>query len=190
MTTTEQKESIKINRLAAAYNMIPNLFWTALFLLPISVFCYTSISSESFCLFLGLSLIPLFFPNSFFDAIQLSRNTAFYKRIGVKYINKFAQNGALINRYFRNKYPQFKTIAANRSSIMKLYYQTYVFEKFHFFLFIFFTVITIYALVKNHLSWGLILSICNLFYNIYPNLLQQYIRLKLVWAVKNRSSFQ
>ena len=180
----EPKESIKINRLAATYNMIPNLVWTTLFLLPVIIFCYTLIPPQFVFILLGVSLIPLFFPNSFFDAMQLSKNPAFYKRMGVKYINKFAQNGTLLNQYMRNKYPQFKAVSTNKSSIAKQYHQTYFFEKFHFSLFIFFTAVTIYALVKGYLLWALILSICNLLYNIYPNLLQQYIRLKLASAMK------
>jgi Glycosyl-4,4'-diaponeurosporenoate acyltransferase len=180
----EQKEFRKINRLAATYNMIPNLIWSTLFLLPITVFCITFLNSKSVFILLGLSLIPIFFPNSFFDLIQISKNTAFYKRIGVKHINKFAQNGDFLNRYLRNKYPNFKAVSLNKSSIDKQFHQTYFFEKFHFSLFIFFTATTIYSVAKGHLVWALILSICNLLYNIYPNLLQQYIRLKLASAIK------
>ena len=167
--------------------MIPNLVWTGLFLLPVAIFCYTLLNPKSVYILLGISLIPIFFPNSFFDTIQLSRSTAFYKRIGVKYINKFAQNGAFLNQYLRNKYPKFKPISTNKSSITKHYYQTYFFEKFHFSLFIFFLAVTVYALVKSYFLWALILSICNLFYNVYPNLLQQYIRLKLASTIKRSS---
>ncbi len=184
MTSIEERESLKINRLVAAYNMIPNLIWTALFLLPVGIFCYTLINLRTVFILLGMSLLPVFFPNSFFDAIQLSRNPAFYKRIGVKHVNKFAQNGALLNRYLRNKYPNLKSDSTNKSSLKKRYHQTYFFEKFHFALFIFFTAVTVYALAKNYLLWALILSICNLLYNIYPNLLQQYMRLKLASAIK------
>ena len=164
--------------------MIPNLVWTFLFLLPVGIFCYTLVNLRSVLFLFGMSLLPIFFPNSFFDAIQLSRNPAFYKRIGVKHINKFAQNGTLLNRYLRNKYPDFKPVSTNKSSLKKTYNQTYFFEKFHFTMFIFFTAVTVYALVKSYLLWALILSICNLFYNIYPNLLQQYMRLKIASAIK------
>ena len=183
----DQKEFIRINRIAAMYNMIPNLIWTILFLLPITIFCYREMSLRAVFIVLGISLIPSFFPNSFFDAIQLSSHAVFYKRLGVKYINRFAQNGTLLNQYLRKKYPQLKAISSGKSSIRKTYQQTYFFEKFHFSLFLYFTAITIYALVKGHLLWALALSVCNLLYNICPNLLQQYIRLKLAPAVKTRS---
>jgi hypothetical protein len=184
LTSREQKEARKINRIAAAYNMIPNLIWTALFLLPVTVFCYTLMNPKTIFISLSLSLIPIFLPNSFFDLIQLSRNAEFYKRIGVKHINKFAQHGEIINRYLRKRFPDFKTFTPDKSFIKKQFYQTYFFEKFHFSLFLFFVVITIYAMVKDHFAWALVLSICNLFYNIYPNLLQKYIRLKLGSVLK------
>jgi hypothetical protein len=184
----EQKDSRKITRLAAAYNMIPNLIWSTLFLLPVIVYCYHYIIPKNVCLLIGASLIPIFFPNSFFDLIQVSKNTTFYKRIGVKHINKFAQNGDFLVRYMRNKYPGFKTISANKSSIKKQFYQTYFFEKFHFSMFIFFTAITIYALIRTHWVWALVILVCNLFYNIYPNLLQQYMRLRLASSMRRAAS--
>lgn len=140
LSSPEQKEFQKISRIAAIYNMIPNLLWTALFLIPITIFCYTFIPPKTTYILLGLSLIPIFFPNSFIDSIQLSKNAHFYRRIGVKYINYFAQNGNLVNEFLKTKYPNFKVISRTRTSIKKLYYQTYFFEKFHFSLFLFFTI--------------------------------------------------
>jgi hypothetical protein len=187
--TFQPKEVRRIQRLAAVYNMIPNLVWTALFLSPVAIFCYTSVSPKSLFIVLGICLIPLFFPNSFFNSIQLSRSPKFYTRLGVKYINMFAQHGTLLNKYLRAGYPTFKTITANKASIKKQYNQTFFFEKFHFSLFLFYTSITVYALAKGLLLWSLIVTICNLFYNVYPNLLQQYIRAKLVSPTKQTRDF-
>ena len=50
--------------------MIPNLLWTVLFLIPITLFCYNFVAPKMTYIFLGVSLIPIFFPNSFFDSIQ------------------------------------------------------------------------------------------------------------------------
>jgi len=163
--------------------MIPNLFWTGLFLIPIAIFCYTFMTPKTTYILLGLSLVPIFLPNSFFDRIQLSRSSHFYKKIGVRYINIFAQNGSLLNKFLRRKYPNFKVVSKSKTSIRKQYYQTYFFEKFHFSLFVFFTITTIYAGIQGHFYWVLTLTISNLLYNIYPNLLQQYVRVKLKSAV-------
>ena len=159
--------------------MIPNLLWTALFLIPITIFCYTFVNLKLTCILLGISCVTLFFPNSFFDKIQLSRNPHWYTKIGVRIINTFAQHGTIVNKILKRKYVGFKSIHKTNASIRKQYYQTYFYEKFHFSLFLFFTMITIYAAIQRQFFWVLILTICNLLYNIYPNLLQQYIRVKL-----------
>ena len=159
--------------------MIPNLLWTALFLIPLAIFCYAFITPKTIYILLGISLVPLFFPNSFFDRIQLSRDANWYRRIGVKFINTFAQHGTILNRVIRNKYPGFKVVHKTKASITKQYHQTYFFEKFHFALFLFFTIVTIHAAIQKQFYWVLMLTLCNLLYNIYPNLLQQYIRVKL-----------
>jgi Glycosyl-4,4'-diaponeurosporenoate acyltransferase len=171
-------------RIAATYNMIPNLIWTALFFSPVAVFCYYHVSHKSIYILLAISLIPIFFPNSFFDSMQLSRKRTFYKRIGVKYINKFTQNGAVLKKYLRKKYPDLKPESTNKLLFRKQLGQTYFFEKFHFSMFVFFTAIAVYALIKAYFVWALVIFFCNLFYNIYPNLLQQYIRLRLSTAMK------
>ena len=165
------------------YNMIPNMFWTALFLIPITIFCYTYITPKTVYILLGVSLTSIFLPNSFFDKIQLSRSSRFYKKMGVKYINMLAQNGTLLNTFLKKKHPGFKVVSRSKTSINKQYYQTYFFEKFHFSLFVFFTITTIYAGIQGHFYWVLTLTISNLLYNIYPNLLQQYVRVKLKSAV-------
>ena len=159
--------------------MIPNLVWSGLFVIPITVFCYRYIPPATIYAFLGASLVPMFFPNAFFDRIQLNRNPSWYRKIGVRHINTLAQNGSIINQLLRKKYPGFKAISRSKSSIKKQYYQTYFFEKFHFSLFLFFTIMTIYAAAEGQFYWVIILTISNLLYNVYPNLLQQYIRLKL-----------
>lgn len=166
--------------------MIPNLLWTVVFLTPVVIFCYEFIKTGTIYILLGISLIPIFFPNSFYDRVQPSGNPHWYTRIGVKFINTFAQQGTIINGILKRKYPGFKAVAKTKSSITKQYYQTYFFEKFHFSFFLFFMMITIYAAIEKQFFWVIILTICNLFYNIYPNLLQQYIRVKLKSAVSDQ----
>ena len=188
LKSTEQKEFQKVSRVAEIFNMIPNLLWTAFFLTPITIFCYSFIPQKTIYILLGVALIPIFFPNSFFDSIQLSKQSHFYRRIGVKYINTLAQSGDILNKFLKKKYPNFKVVSRNRTSIKKLYYQTYFFEKFHFSLFLFFTAVTIFAGIQGHFYWTLILTISNLLYNIYPNLLQQYVRVKLRSAMGSRQT--
>jgi hypothetical protein len=179
MHAVQENERTKIKNLAATYNMIANLFWSALNVIPISIFCYRHMSLKLFFIFLIISFIPLFLPNSFFNIIQLAKTSSVYKKIGIGVINKFAQNGEFINRLIRKRFPGYKTVLPGKRSVNKLLAQTYMLEKFHSMMFLLFTLIMVYAFVKNYLWWAIIILITNIIYNVYPNFLQQYIRIKL-----------
>ena len=187
MSNYTDQDLSRIKRLRNWYNMIPNVVWSVLNLVPIFIYCYNKVDHSPLYIFMILSVIPAFFPNSFYDRIQAGRTTRIYKRLGVGFVNKLAQNGTIINHLVRKKFPNYKMIVYQRSSINKLLQQTYMLEKFHFIMFVFFILITIYALVENHFWWAIIISATNLLYNIYPNLLQQYVRLKLMLH-KNRKA--
>lgn len=161
------------------YNMVPNLLWSIVNLVPISVFCYTRMNLALLFVCIVPGFIPIFLPNSFFDTIQVGKTAATYKKLGVHLVNQFSQNGELVNRLIRKKFPQYKAITFNRTSINRLVQQTYVFEKFHCMMCIFFCLVTIFAVSKKNFTWAAIITVTNILYNIYPNLLQQYIRLKL-----------
>ncbi|CAA9526485.1 MAG: hypothetical protein AVDCRST_MAG96-3251 [uncultured Segetibacter sp.] len=135
-----------------------------------------------------ISLSSIFLPKTFFNNIQLGKTTSFYKRTGVTFINRFTQNGDLINGLIRKKFPNYKVVSIGRHSINKVLQQTYMLEKFHFAMFLFFILITIYAVKRNHLSWAFIISLNNLVYNIYPCLLQQYIRARLQSSGKRKAN--
>lgn len=169
----------------AWYNMIPNLFWSALNLAPVSIYCFSLLNPATCYIFLALSSCAIFLKHSFLNKIQAGETTRFYRRLGVHHINKVAQNGAFINSLVKKKFPGHKVVTVNRSSVAALIRQTYVFEKFHWILFLFFGFTTIDAVIKGYWIWTAILVVTNLAYNIYPNLLQQYIRLKLV-SSRNR----
>jgi hypothetical protein len=179
MNQNRDRDALKAKRLLGWYNTIPNVIWSVLNLVPISVFCYTLLDRKLLYVFIVISLLPLFFPNSFFDKIQLGKTTLTYKKLGVAFINKFTQNGVIVNSFIRKKFPGYKAIRYHPSSIKKLMQQTYIYEKFHFTLFVFFSLTTLYAVSKSYWGWVAVLCITNMLYNIYPNLLQQYIRLKL-----------
>lgn len=188
MSNYTRSEISEIKRLLNWYNMIPNVVWSVLNLVPIAIYCYNNVDHRSLYVFIALGLLPGFFPKSFYDRMQVGKTPRMYKRLGVSFVNKLAQNGVIVNRLVRKKFPDYKMILYQRSSINKLLQQTYMFEKFHFVMFVFFLLITLYALVKTHFWWAIIITITNLLYNIYPNLLQQYIRLKLRLHNKNKTT--
>jgi hypothetical protein len=167
------------SRARARYNMIPNLFWSAINLAPISVYCYTLLQPKLFWIFLGTSLFALFLPNKMLDRLRIGRTRRIYKRLGVHWVNKITQNGELINKWVRKKYPDHKAVTPDRASISKLISQSYLFEKFHLIVFLFFGFTNIHALVKGHWGWAVVILLTNIAYNVYPNLLQQYMRMRL-----------
>ena len=179
MTIPNNKDSNAIKKMVALYNMLPNLFWSALSLTPVSVFCYNVMPVKRFCIFLTISLLAILLPKSFFNSIQIGKTPVVYKNIGVNFINRFTQNGVIINRLIRRKFPQYKVMSGRRASIDRLIKQTYIFEKFHFIMFLFFSLTAIYALLERYVVWAFIVSLTNLVYNVYPAFLQQYIRVKL-----------
>ncbi len=178
----------KLKKRKELYNMVPNVIWSILNLVPVSVFCYRLMNLSLFFTFLAPALLTVFLPNSFFNKMQLGTTTSIYKKLGVHIVNKVAQNGDVINALIRKRFPDYKVISSQRSSINKLLQQTYMFEKFHFMMFVLFSLITVYALGKSYFGWAIAISVTNLAYNIYPNLLQQYIRLKLMLYKKRVKS--
>jgi hypothetical protein len=179
MGTKSEKDLHLRKRTLAWYNMIPNLIWSILNLAPIAVYCYQVLDPKTFYIFLPVSVLPVFLKNSFLDNLQIGKTVKVYKQLGVHLINTVAQNGAIINSLIKRKYPGHKIVTTRKSSIAGLVNQTYIFEKFHLVLFIFFSLATAYALVKADFVWAFIIILNNVAYNVYPNLLQQYIRIKL-----------
>lgn len=179
MSTSKIAESAGIEKMVSVYNMIPNFLWSVINLTPVYIFCYQYMDLQWVCIFLAISLLTLLFPGVFFDHIHLSKTTAVYKKIGVKFINKFTQNGDLVNGLIRKRFPKYNVISGRIITHKKVLQQTYFFEKFHLLMFVFFILTTIYCLIKNEYLWALGISVTNLFYNIYPILLQQYIRIRL-----------
>jgi hypothetical protein len=169
----------KRNTLLACYNLIPNLIWSVLNLTPILIFCFTLIELRLIYIFLAISFIPAFLKNSFIDKLQIGKTTKPYKKLGVHLIKKVSQNGEIVNTLLKKKFQEHKILTSNKKSISALINQTYVFEKFHLILFLFFNLIIIYSIVNEYWVWAITILLTNIAYNIYPNLLQQYIRIKL-----------
>ena len=180
MKDDSKQEVAQIKKQLALYNMVPNVLWSVINLVPLSLFCYSLLPLPTLYFFIGISLVPFFLPNSFIDKVQLGRTAAVYKRLGVGIVNKISQNGVIVNRLMRKKFPDYKMLYYQRTSIHKLVQQTYAFEKFHWVMAVFFVLVILFAITINYWGWALLLMVNNLLYNVYPNLLQQYIRVKLV----------
>lgn len=175
----KNKSDAKIKRKIEAINMIPNLVWSIIFLTPVCFFCYTSVNKQFISFSVLISLLTVFLPNRFFNKLQLSRRRLFYLKAGVMNINVFTQNGTLVRRFIRNKHPAYHPFPTNRTSAKKYFNQSYLYEKYHFMMFCLFLFLAGYSLASGMYLWVFVILFSNVLYNVYPILLQQYIRLRL-----------
>ncbi|HXS58798.1 MAG TPA: hypothetical protein VN726_21895 [Hanamia sp.] len=172
------------------YNMTVNVLWSVICLFPVSIFCYTLMNRKWLYTFLGISVLAYFLPKSFFRKIHVGKTRRFYQKAGIGFFKKFTQNGDIVNNLIKRKYPDYKVVTANKMSIKKLLAQSYMFEQFHFVVFLFFVFAMIYALVILYFWWAVVILITNIIYNIYPILLQQYLRTRFTTMadrIKDRS---
>ncbi len=177
------KEAAKIKKLATLYNQIANVFWSILNFTPIGCFWFMAMDLQWLYILLAISLLAGFLPKAFFDRIQLSQTTSLYEKIGMRTVKKFTQDGDFINRLIRRKFPQYR-IFDHTGPIQKHLDKAYSIEKIHFIMFLFFLLTGIYALTQGEVWWAVIITINNLVFNLYPNFLQQYNRLRLRHVMK------
>jgi len=175
--------SAKQKNRAAAYNQALTVFWSIPALAPIGYFCYSALALKEIYLFLAISLPVILLPSSFYDAIQWSKKTSFYEAIGIRIVKKLTQDGDWINRLIRKKLPGYQVFDSRRPPSVYLK-KAYMIEKIHTAMLLFFGCSTIAALIKGYTVWAVLLTLTNLVFNVYPNLLQQYNRLRLRQILK------
>lgn len=175
----EESDQKKAKALLAWYNAVPNGVWSIINLAPVFFFCYNFMESRTIISFVAISFIPAFVKKTAFDRLQISTRNSTYKRLYVPEINRVIQNGVIINALVRKRFPGYRQVSPDKASILKLINKTYDFERFHAMMFVFFILTSGYAVSIIRFDWAFLILITNIIYNIYPNLLQQYIRLKL-----------
>ncbi len=180
MYRVKSRDKIIDRRFVILLNSIINVFWSIITLFPATVFCYRYVSLKLFAIIIVVSFFPVFLPVSFLNNIQVFKKRLTYKKVGVEFISRFTQNGAFVNNIIKKRYPGYKVVLSTKQSRVNLLRQTYMFEKFHLLLFVFFTVLIFYALIHQYYWWALVLLLSNIIYNVYPCLLQQYTRLRLL----------
>ena len=177
--TATKTASAKIEKEIALYNMVPNLFWSILCLWPIFVFSYNYVPMNCLSFFLVTACASFLVSRRVIDMLQWSASTADYRRIGVGFINHFVQDGTIMKRLVKKKFPGYSPDRKSPASLQKMISRTYLFEKFHWAMFVFFTLTAMYAFLRELVLWGVLLLMLNFLFNVYPNLLQQYVRIKL-----------
>ncbi|WP_121812327.1 glycosyl-4,4'-diaponeurosporenoate acyltransferase CrtO family protein [Mucilaginibacter kameinonensis] len=160
-------------------NQLINFFWTILGFAAVVAYWVSAGLSALFYLFLIASIIPAILPQKVADHLQLSSNTKFYERFGIRFIRKFVQHGDFANRLERRNDPQYRVM--RQSAIPASYLKTVMmYERYHLMCFIFFLLTSVIAVIKGYYLQFLLITISNIFYNFYPMLLQQYNRVRIL----------
>jgi len=162
----------------AFYNAVPNLLWSRLCFLPVSTFCYQYMPHPWIYRLIAASLLPYALPTSQLHHLELSSKPATYRCLGVHLANRFVQNSTIVNRLLRRKNPRHQRLRS-RASALSLARDTYHRERFHWVLFLFFLLSSLYAAAHHQELWALLITLTNILYNLHPIWLQQYLRLRL-----------
>jgi hypothetical protein len=178
MPTPGKKPAVPSAALLAFCNAVPNVFWSVLSLTPICIFCYQYLPRLWLYGFLAISLLACVVPKAWFRRWQLSTRPAAYQRLGVPFINRFTQHGDILNGLLRRRYPEYRHVRG-RAALPAFIRTTYLFERFHLLLWMFFLLTTLYAAARGYAGWAGLLVFINVAYNLYPMWLQQYLRLRL-----------
>lgn len=181
MTMTGKKD---LERLKSRLNLILIAGLCATTLAPSLIFYFRGEGELQWMIgFMGISYYVSRLPKSFYDKFQLSKNLTIYKKLAVDKFKKFSTNGDLINRKIKRNFPTYRNVA-NLETIKAKLNETYTIEKSHTVLFIFCLLTNIYAFWINSLVTAIILFIGNILFNYYPNLLQQYNRIRYTRVIK------
>jgi hypothetical protein len=164
--------------LTSVYNAAANVFWSVLAFAPVSVFCYRFMGRPWLSAFVVVSLLPLMVPTSTLRFLELSSTVRTYRKLGVHWVNHFVQHGTLINNLLRQKYPEHGRMRY-RTRTASLMQSTYIQERFHWAVLLFFLLASLYGNAHGQLGWALLITIINVVFNLYPIWLQQYIRVRL-----------
>jgi hypothetical protein len=134
-----------------------------------------------------ISIVAYSIPDQWLSAIALSNKPQTYERIGIRIVLWLVQDGKLVSRIERawssksRSNISFKRVAAHLKTIA-------IAERFHCSCFVFFGLSTVSALSMGKVSAALFITLWNILYNVYPILLQQYIRLRINNIIAHRLS--
>ena len=166
----------------ALYNAVPSVLWSALVWGPVVLFCCRYASPAWVYGFGGAGLLAYAWPAAWLRRLQLSGRVAVYEQLRVPALNRFTQQGAVVNALLRRRYPGYRALAGRRGAA-RLRRTTYQQERFHWAALVFMALLSGYAGATGHWGWALSLGLANVGYNLYPIWLQQYLRLRLArWA--------
>ena len=166
-------------------------FWTV----PMIVFCVVVwrkgniISTVVFLLCAGLGLMLFYLPEQYYQPRAFEFNGHFYKRLGIRFYKRWMMNGDHMNRFRRRFLPDYRVIDSC-DSMRKFEAQARTYEKGHLMWFSVTAFAGIYAMVLSSHVLALCLFISSLVTQLYPAILQRYLRIRITKCLDSRTSPQ
>ena len=172
-------------------NQLINIFWTVDSFIVVGSYWGEYIAEKELVwpiyICIVVSILGFLVPNRWLSTFTLSTNPQTYERIGVKVVLWFVQNGKLVNRIERAYGRRARKVT--RLKTIKVFLKTTtIAERYHFSCLIFFGLSTVSALSNGKIRFALYIMFWNIIYNVYPILLQQYIRLRINIIMSRRVS--
>lgn len=173
----------------ATFATIVFAFWTV----PMIAFCVVVwrkgniISTVVFLLCASLGLMTYFLPDQYYRPRAFELNRHFYERLGIKIYKRWMMNGDYMNR-FRRRFLLGYRVIASCESMRKLEAQTRTYEKGHLMWFSVTALAAVYAIVLSSYFLALCLFLSSLVTQLYPAILQRYLRTRITKCLDSRDS--
>lgn len=163
-------------------NQVINLFWTIVSFAVFGVYWGRYFAEQRLpwvlALFIVLSILTWAIPTKWLSALTIGKNRKSYERMGIKLLLFFVQNGTLVNRIQR-KYSKKSGLIHNRNQAQSYLKTIAMQERYHYCCLVLFLLTTFSAFSTGKPGMALLITLCNMLYNIYPIFLQQYNRLRI-----------
>lgn len=157
-------------------NALPNVIWTALCVGPLYLFCARHVPGRDCTYMGGAASLPLVMPKALLRQLQLSRKLRVYRGLRVHWLILFTQDSGWMRRLAGDPPPP---LAREHAGVKRLVADTWMRERFHLALLLFFLLCAATALLQRRFGWAALLMLLNIVYNLYPVWLQQFLRMRI-----------
>lgn len=163
-------------------NQLINLLWTAASFSVVGFYWGQYLAEKGDPLIpeviIAFSLVCSILPRRWLSVLTLSDNLRTYERMGVKFTLWFVQNGTLVKR-IQQKFGKYRRVITSSKNALAYIGTINMQERYHYSCFVFFILSAMSAAVIGKIELAFLITICNVAYNVYPILLQQYNRLRI-----------
>jgi hypothetical protein len=165
-----------LNALYQILNVLLSALWTIVFVLPVYIFCARHVDIGWIIAFAVTAMLSTLLPRSAIQRLALSSEAKAYRRLRVPLVIEITQDARWIRRISGNSPARARR---SKQGLSKILHDTWVRERFHLALLVFYFLCSIMAVCQIRPLWFLSLILANVSYNLYPIWLQQYLRLRV-----------